>query len=182
MGEVGEGGKQRRRRVPKPLDRTSLDELALAYVARFATSRGKLSRYLQRKLRERGWAGEQEPDLPALVDRLARNGFVNDRAFAEAKTSSLLRRGYGRQRIRAQLGADGIGEEDRGTALEQAHEQAWSAAMRFAERRRIGPYATVRADQGGRAKALAAMMRAGHPLDVARRIVEAEPGVVPREE
>ena len=31
--------------------------MALAYVARFATSRGKLVRYLDRKVRERGWAG-----------------------------------------------------------------------------------------------------------------------------
>ena len=39
-------------RSKKPLDASRLDELALAYVARFATSRAKLLRYLGRKLRE----------------------------------------------------------------------------------------------------------------------------------
>src|SRR5690606_22662366 len=43
------------RRAPKPLDAARLDELALTYVARFATSAAKLERYLKRKLRERGW-------------------------------------------------------------------------------------------------------------------------------
>jgi regulatory protein len=39
------------RRQPKPLDPARLDELALTYVARFATSAAKLERYLKRKLR-----------------------------------------------------------------------------------------------------------------------------------
>ena len=45
-------------RAPKPLDAPRLEELALAYVARFATSAAKLETYLRRKLRERGWEGE----------------------------------------------------------------------------------------------------------------------------
>ena len=52
----------RTRRRAKPLDRTRLEELAVAYVARFATSAGKLKAYLQRKLRERGWAGAGRQD------------------------------------------------------------------------------------------------------------------------
>ena len=40
-------------RTGKPLDAARLDELALAYVARFATSRAKLLRYLARKVRDR---------------------------------------------------------------------------------------------------------------------------------
>ena len=38
------------------LDGPALDRLALRYVEKFATSTGKLTQYLQRKLRERGWA------------------------------------------------------------------------------------------------------------------------------
>ena len=47
------------KRPPPPLDEDALRELALRHVARFATSRGKLLAYLNRKLRERGWAGER---------------------------------------------------------------------------------------------------------------------------
>ena len=44
-------------RIAPPLDEAGLNELALAYVARYATSRAKLLAYLARKLRERGWGG-----------------------------------------------------------------------------------------------------------------------------
>ena len=55
-----------RKRVAKPLDEARLRDLALAYVARFSTSSAKLATYLKRKLRERGWEGESEPDIAAL--------------------------------------------------------------------------------------------------------------------
>ena len=44
-------GKRRERRPPKPLDAVRMEELALAYVARFATSAAKVKTYLNRKLR-----------------------------------------------------------------------------------------------------------------------------------
>ncbi len=54
---------RRTRRPPRPLDAALLDELALGYVARFATSTGKLSAYLNRKLRERVSEELQQLDL-----------------------------------------------------------------------------------------------------------------------
>src|SRR5688572_29571283 len=110
MAMVAERQASRARREPKPLDAARLDELALTYVARFATSAAKLERYLKRKLRERGWDGEREPDLPALVGRYVELGYVDDETFARAKTGSLLRRGYGARRVREALGAAGIDE------------------------------------------------------------------------
>ena len=41
-------------RLARPLDAAALDRLALRYVERFATTRGKLADYLRRKMRERG--------------------------------------------------------------------------------------------------------------------------------
>ena len=61
------------RRAPPPLNETRLKEIELAYVGRFATSRGKLRAYLQRKIRERGCDDSREPDLEGLADdRLGR--------------------------------------------------------------------------------------------------------------
>jgi hypothetical protein len=45
-------------RSKRPLGAARLDELALAYVARFATSRAKLTRYLSRKIRESEWTDD----------------------------------------------------------------------------------------------------------------------------
>ena len=78
-----------------PLDQRRLEELALAYVARFATSSGKLTAYLARKLRERGWAEDAgpPPDLAALAARYAEIGYLDDAAYARSKGEGLLRRG-----------------------------------------------------------------------------------------
>jgi regulatory protein len=168
--------------VPRPLGPESLSELAIHYVARFATSRAKLRQYLHRKLKERGWESVDEPDVEGLVQRLAGQGFVDDRAFAEAKAGSLLRRGYGGRRIGAALTQAGIGEADREGAEQAVEVQAFAAALRFAERRRIGPWARGTTEREERAKALAAMLRAGHGFDLSRRIVEAAPGDVPDRE
>ena len=76
------------KRPRPPLDEDSLRDAALRYVSRFATSRGKLLAYLQRKIRECGWGGEQPADLPALVDRLAGLGYVDDSQYAVMKSAA----------------------------------------------------------------------------------------------
>ena len=84
-----------KKRQPKPLDAARLEELALAYAARFATSAAKLEAYLRRKLRERGWEGEAGPPVPELVARFVAAGYIDDAAYARNKSASLLRRGEG---------------------------------------------------------------------------------------
>jgi len=165
-------GERRAKRVPKPLDAARLEELALAYVARFATSRAKLEAYLLRKLRERGWAGESGPAVEALSARFVAAGYVDDAAFARAKSGSLLRRGYGQRRIGEALGAAGIGEDIRAEvrAGEGARRQA---ALVMARKRRLGPFGPPAADRGAREKQIAALLRAGHGLDSARELVNA---------
>jgi regulatory protein len=162
-----------------PLDRQALERLALAYVARYATSRAGLRRYLRRKLAERGWAGEAPPDEEGVAERFAELGYVDDRVIAEARGRSLKRRGYGAGRLAGALGGLGIAAGDAEPVLAAAREAAWETALRFAERRRFGPFATLPVDEAGRRRALAAMIRAGHSPDVARKIIAAAPGFVP---
>lgn len=166
------------RDVP-PLDGETLERLALDYAGRYAATRAKLRSYLLRKLRERGWGGAGEPPVERIVARFADLGYVDDRAFAAARADGLSRRGYGARRVSDALRQAGIDEADSAPALDAARGQALQAALRFAERRRIGPFAPEAADRPAREKALAAMLRAGHPLDLARRLVAAAPGAVP---
>lgn len=176
------GRSQHEPRAPRPpLDAAALERLALHYVGRYATSRGKLVTYLRGKLRTRGWDGEAEPDLPALAARLAEIGYIDDRAFAEGRARSLGGRGYGKGRLRATLQAAGIGEEDAGSAHEIADDGRWAAALRCAQKRRIGPYAEVAPDRAGREKAIGAMIRAGHDFATSRTIASALPGQVPED-
>jgi len=159
-------------RNPRPIDAARLDELALAYVARFATSRAKLEGYLRRKLRERGWAGEGEPPLEALVERLAAAGYVDDEAYARARTGSLLRRGYGQRRVSQALGAAGIGAELR-EAVRPDENAARRAALAMIKKRGFGPFGQALPERAAREKQIAAMLRAGHALDSARELVDA---------
>jgi regulatory protein len=148
-------------------------------VGRYATTRAKLRDYLDRKLRERGWAGERPADTAALAERFAGLGLVDDRAFASARAASLTRRGYGERRVAASLKAAGVAEEEAAPAREEAGEQALRAALRFAERRRLGPFAAEAPDWQGRQKAAAAMLRAGHPMEIVRTVLNASPGEIP---
>jgi len=166
----------RTRRPLKPLDEAALNELALRYVGRFATTRAKLRAYLARKVRERGWDGAREPNLGRMADRFAELGYVNDEAFALAKSRSLSARGYGKRRLLDALHAAGVEEDESVTARDLADEEAVAAALRFAKRRRIGPFGTgVEKDPRVREKSLAAMIRAGHGYKLAQAILALDP-------
>lgn len=146
--------------------------MALAYVARYAVSAAKLKSYLQRKLRERGWEDESEPDIDTLVGRYVGLGYVDDEAFARTKSASLLRRGYGPRRVEQALGAAGIAQDIRmRTRAGKGRERA--AALALARKRGFGPFGAERPDRLLRERQLAAMLRAGHSLDSARELVDA---------
>jgi regulatory protein len=170
---------QRQIRGKPPLDAAALERLALHYVGRYATSRAKLAGYLRRKLAERGWAGDDEPPVEALVGRFVDAGYVDDKALADARGRALAARGYGARRLGQALGALGIGEADAADAREQATERAWETALHFARKRRIGPFASAPVDEKAYRRAFGAMIRAGHAPDVVRRILLALPGSVP---
>src|SRR5438270_10662188 len=167
----------RPRRQAPPLDEARLGELALRYVGRFATTRARLRSYLKRKLRERGWSGSSEPDLEALAERLAASGYIDDAGYGLAKSQALTGRGFGKRRVVQSLGVAGVADEDREPALGHADLHAIDAALHFAERRRIGPFADhLAVDPREREKWLGAMIRAGHGFALARAIVRLPPG------
>jgi regulatory protein len=165
----------RERRNPRPLDSASLDRLALRYVERFATTRGRLAAYLKRKIRERGWDGPLV-DPETVAERFAALGYIDDRAFAEARVRSMTRRGLGSRRIAATFRADGIDGEDAAELEPQIAAGAIDAALALARRRRIGPFGVQQADRAARERHLAQMIRGGHDIGLSRRIVSMAPG------
>jgi regulatory protein len=175
---------RREKRAPRPLDQAALHDLALSYVARFATTGAKLEGYLLRKLRERGIAengedGRAAPiDVPALVAQMIEAGYVDDDAFARMRSRDLTARGFGARRIEQALWAAGVDEPTRADHA-PGEEERRQAAVRLAQKRRFGPFSrseacSDRADEArAREKAIAAMLRAGHEFAHARFIVEA---------
>lgn len=163
------------RPAPPPLDAMTLDAMALRYVERYATSQARLKRYLERKLRERGWADERPADVAAVVGRLAEQRYVDDSAFAGMRARALSRRGMGGRRIGAALAADGIHEDIRSEARDELDD--WEAALTLARRKRLGPFGQTPKDallaRKLRDRAIGQFLRAGHRMDVARAILDA---------
>lgn len=165
------------RRPRPPLDPGSLNELALAYVGRYATTRAKLRAYLARKIRERGWDGTRDPGVEDIAERFAASGLIDDSGYALAKARTLAGRGYGKRRLVQSLRVAGVADADSEGARSHADDEAVAAALRYAQRRRIGPFAASAAiERRDRERAIAAMLRAGHGFALSRAIVSLGPG------
>ena len=168
----------RKRRNSAPLDQTALRDLALSYVARFSTTQAKLADYLRRKIRERGIAEDADSlDVEAVVERLVELGYVDDAAFAQARSASLLRKGYGGRRVDQALRAAGIEESTRGHFAPD-EVRARRSALLLAKKRGFGPFGRDFGPEGGidlgkREKQIAAMVRAGHDFSSAKAMVDA---------
>jgi regulatory protein len=166
----------RTKRTPKPLTADSLRELLLYYVGKFATTRSGAHDYARRKIRERGWAEEAPADIDGLVARLAELGYINDAQYARSKAEGLMRRGYGTRRVEAMLYSAGVEDEDATAARDVADAQRWAAAVKFATKRRLGPFAQIMPDPATRQKQLAAFLRAGHAHKDASQLLNMAPG------
>ncbi len=144
----------------------------MTYVARYATTQAKLRRYLDRKIAEGDWQGETAPAPDQIVARCAELGFVDDRAYAESKAGSLVRRGFGSRRVKQALQADGIDREEINSIVSNDLEAELEAALIFAKRRRFGPFSQSSPAPDIRRRQLAAMARAGHGFAVACKILD----------
>ncbi|MFQ5764012.1 MAG: RecX family transcriptional regulator [Rhodospirillales bacterium] len=184
-----------RKRAPRKATAKHLENAALYYLQRFATSAENLKRVLNRKVdrsaRFHGTdADEGRAVVEDLITRFRRSGLLDDETYARARAETLHRRGAGRRAIRAKLRQKGVADEAIEAALAalgEAGEAELAAAVNFARRRRLGPFGQeARRAKGptgtkeskgsgeGREKALAALARAGFSFDVARRVVDAE--------
>jgi regulatory protein len=168
------------------LDEPSLRALALHYVGRYATTRLRLHRYLQRKVAERGWADQaaSEPVVAALIADCERLGYVDDREFARSKQRAMQQRALGQRRVEQALYHAGICTADRQAAAPAPDPaQALALAVDFARRRRLGPFAREAQEAAGespalepkeRDKALRKMLAAGHSIALARLVIDAD--------
>lgn len=157
-----------------------LKAAAAAYLTRYASSSANLKRVLSRRVHR--WTrltGKDAPEdatarIAEAVAAAERVGLLNDAAFAAARTKSLRQRGWGARRIRAGLSAKGVARPEIDAALgDVSEEDELAAAQRYAERRRLGPWrdAALRAEK--RQKDIAALVRAGFAIGLARKVIEA---------
>ena len=160
-------GKQR-----QPLNTARLHMLGLRYVARYTTNQARLRAYLNRKVNENGWEDALDPEITGLVEKFAELGYVNDDAFTATRTASLLRRGYGPNRLKLALRAAGIDDSRAKQAAELDEQSLFDSAMAYAKRRRVGPFSQQPLNDLARKKIIASFIRAGHDYAMVRKILE----------
>lgn len=155
-----------------------LEEWALSYLERYASSAENLRRVLERRARkrlgaERETATEVDELITALVARYREAGLIDDAAYATARARRRLEHGDSLRRIAAGLTAKGIAGDDAARAVaalrDDAAEPDLAAACAFARRRRLGPYRQGAAGERGRE--LAAFARAGFDRRTALRVL-----------
>ncbi|RMF18352.1 MAG: RecX family transcriptional regulator [Alphaproteobacteria bacterium] len=181
----------RRRGAPRPMTFARLERACYHYLGRFASTEARLAEVLERRIRRARPAGERAAPLSEeesgwiaeLIVRARRFGFVDDRAFAEARARNLLTAGHAPRRIVWKLREAGICEElaeETVAALAHVHggERAGTlaAAIALARRRRIGPFrpAGTTLDHDRRRREIAIFARRGIDYGIARAVVEAE--------
>ncbi len=171
------------RRPPPRLTASYLENAALHYLERFASSRANLRRILLRKVdRSLNAHGGDRDEAAAMADaviaKLAGLGYLDDGAYAETKARSLHRRGGSLRTIRASLAARGVEAETVARALETLAEAApdpdLTAAAALARRRKLGPFRPADKRAEFRARDLAALGRAGFSWEIARAVIEAD--------
>ena len=174
---------KRKPRRPRKATPKSIENAAFAYLGRFATSGENLRRVLMRKVERSARAhgtdrAEGAAAIDALIARFAQTGLLDDGAYAETRVLSMHRRGASVRAIRLKLRQKGVADEHIEDALvglaRVTPEPELTAALRLAERRRLGPYRPAAARPEKRDKDLAALARAGFSYDVALRVVDAE--------
>jgi regulatory protein len=170
------------RKGPRLATARYLENAALHYLERFATSSANLRRVLMRKVARsvRAHGTDAEAGKRLVDDIIARYqsaGLLNDAAYASQKAASLRRRGTSRYGIRGKLAIKGVEADLIDTALAQLDEETGvsdvAAACALVRRRRLGPYRPEASRATHHQKDLAALARAGFGLDVARRVLSA---------
>ena len=144
----GEGSRRQ-----MPIDTALLEEWALSYLGRYASTAENLRQVLRRRVRrflaaegegDREAATAVEPLIDALVKRYRETGLVNDAAFAAGRARRGVTQGRSLRRIAAGLAAKGVGAEDTAAAIASLRDEAidpeLAAAIAFARRRRLGPF------------------------------------------
>lgn len=142
-----------RRRV---LDRASLERRVLSYVARFVSSKGRLTAYIDRLItrwQDNGGEVSATPkDVQTLINQCCKRGYVDDVRFAEVRIGRGYRSGNSRHNIVQKLRAEGLDEGTIKTAMnnfQTRHSDSdhpgtldRAAAEQYARKRKLGPFRT----------------------------------------
>lgn len=187
MSDDDEKKSPKRRRGPRKATASYLENSAAHYLGRFATSTAHLRQLMmqkvQRSVMHHGTdADEGAKFVETIIEKFERLGFLNDQTYGEMRARSLYAKGTPVRGIRYKLQQKGLSEDVIDSALAALAEEVevrdldLSAALRLAQRRRLGPYLSDDREirDARREKDMAVMARAGFSYDVVCQLLDAD--------
>lgn len=187
MSDDDEKQPPKRRRGPRKATASYLENSAAHYLGRFATSTAHLRQLMmqkvQRSVMHHGTdADEGAKFVETIIEKFERLGFLNDQTYGEMRARSLYAKGTPVRGIRYKLQQKGLSEDVIDSALAALAEEVevrdldLSAALRLAQRRRLGPYLSDDREvrDARREKDMAVMARAGFSYDVVCQVLDAD--------
>jgi regulatory protein len=181
---------QKKKRSPRKITPRYLENAALYYLQRYATSAGNLRRVLTRKVDRSCLFHETPPDafyplIDSLILRYEQSGLLNDAAYAEGRAASLRRQGKSRSAITGKLRTKGLAAEVIETALESVDAERTdtdmpadlAAALKLARKRKIGrfnpaPESDPLLRRKEQLREMGIMARGGFSFDIARQALD----------
>jgi regulatory protein len=170
----------KRRRQPLKATPEGLERSALYHLERYDSSSGHLRRLLHRKVQLSARVHGTDPEEGAaaverLIARLTGLGLLDDARYARERVRSLLVRGTSAAMIKAKLAAKAVpaGLVEAALAEHLGDGAELRAALRYAKRRRLGPF-RLKEREDRRARDLAALGRQGFDYETARKVVDCE--------
>ena len=174
-------GRRRTPKIPRKASPKSLENVAIYYLKRYASSAANLKSVLMRRVlksaRHHGTDVEEGRDwINDVVTKLQNAGYLDDRQYAETRIHSLFARGLSLRAIRMKLSEKGVPADIVTEALEVLCEESENpelqAAITAARRRKLGPYRTRGDRQENRERDLASLARGGFSYDIAVTVVD----------
>ncbi len=179
---MAEASKKARTKTPRKITESTLRNIALYYLQRYASSSENLKRVLMRRVHRAAQfhemdISESEIWVDQLVQRLVHTGVVDDQAYAEGRMRALFRRGASPRTIAQRLKEKGVDddliEQTLSTLRDETSDPNLLAAIKLAKRRRLGPYQTEQRRTDRKDKDLAALARAGFDYQTALKVIDA---------
>jgi regulatory protein len=171
------------RKKPRKVSARYLENAALHYLKRYAATvsqlRSVLVRRVDRSVRAHGSdRAEALKWVDELVEKLIRNGLINDSTYAGMKAHALRASGRSSRMIAQKLRMKGVSTElvQQKLAEATAELSEEEAARIWARKKRLGPFRRDgKTREENRQRDLAALARAGFSFGIAKKIIDATP-------
>ena len=179
--ESAYSSRRRTPKIPRKASPKSLENAAIYYLKRYASSTANLKSVLMRRVLKSALHHETDVEegrrwIDDVVTKLQNTGYLDDRQYTETRIHSLYARGLSLRAIRMKLSEKGVPADIVMEAVEMLCEESKNpelqAAITTARRRKLGPY-RVRGDrQENRERDLASLARGGFSYDIAVTVVD----------